>query len=245
MEMKTVHEVSGLTGISVRTMHYYDEIGLLPPSEVTPAGYRLYDDTALEKLQQILFFRELDLPLKEIANILNSPSFDRHKALENHRKLLVMKRKRLDGLLRLVDDTLKGDQMMSFKEFDMTEIEEAKRKYSEEAAQRWGNTEAFAESQKKTSHYGKEDWQRIQAEAKEIYEAFAAKMDQSPNDLAVQNLVAKWQEHITRNYYNCTKEILAGLGEMYVADERFTQNIDQYGKGLAQFMREAIREYCK
>ncbi len=245
MKMKTVHEVSGLTGISVRTLHYYDEIGLLPPSEITPAGYRLYDDTALEKLQQILFFRELDLPLKEIANILNDPSFDRYKALENHRKLLLMKQKRLDGLLRLVDDTLKGDKMMSFKEFDMTEIEEAKRKYGEEAAQRWGNTEAFAENQEKTSHYGKEDWQRIQKESKEIFEVFASKMDQSPSDPAVQKLVVKWQEHITCNYYNCTKKILAGLGEMYVADERFTKNIDRYGKGLAQFMREAIREYCK
>jgi DNA-binding transcriptional MerR regulator len=242
---KTVHEVAKLTGISVRTLHYYDEIGLLLPSETTEAGYRLYDDTALERLQQILFFRELEFPLKNIAQIMGSPSFDQRKAMENHRNLLLLKRQRLDGLLHLVDDILKGEQEMSFKEFDRTEIENTQKKYAKEAEERWGGTDAYAESATKTKAYTKEDWARIQSEAQKIHEAFAASMEKAPRDPAVQKLVKDWQDHITQNYYTCTNEILAGLGEMYVADERFTKNINQYGKGLALFMSIAIQEYCK
>jgi len=242
---KTVHEVAKLTGISVRTLHYYDEIGLLPPSETTDAGYRLYDDTALERLQHILFFRELDLPLKDIAKIMGSPSFDKRKALNHHRELLLLKRKRLDDLLRLVDDTLKGEQEMSFKEFDCSEIEQLQKQYAKEAEERWGGTEAYTESAAKTKAYGKGDWARIQSEAQIIFQAFAANMKESPSSPAVQILVADWQDHITKNYYTCTKEILAGLGKMYTADERFSKNIDQYGSGLALFMSKAIKEYCK
>jgi len=242
---KTVCEVAKLTGISVRTLHYYDEIGLLPPSETTDAGYRLYDDTALERLQQILFFRELDLPLKDIAKIMGNPSFDKRKALNHHRELLLLKRKRLDDLLRLVDDTLKGEQEMSFKEFDCSEIEQLQKQYAKETKERWGDTDAYRESAAKTKAYSKEDWAHIQSEAQVIYQAFAANMQESPSSPTVQKLVADWQNHITKNYYTCTKEILAGLGKMYVADERFSKNIDQSGNGLALFMSKAIEEYCK
>ena len=242
---KTVCEVAKLTGISVRTLHYYDEIGLLPPSEMTDAGYRLYDDAALEQLQQILFFRELDFPLKDIANIMSSPSFDKRKALKNHRELLLLKRNRLDSLLRLVDGTLRGEHEMSFREFDTTEIEKIQKQYSKEAAQRWGGTDAYAESAAKSKEYNKEDWARIQSEAQVIYRAFVESMSKEPYDPSVQKLVTDWQNHITKNYYTCTNEILAGLGEMYTADQRFTKNIDQYGNGLALFMSKAIKEYCK
>lgn len=119
--MRTVKQVSDLTGISVRALHYYDEIGLLKPSEITETGYRLYDDEALKTLQQILFFKELDIPLKEIKDIMSSPYFNKMQALENQKKLLILKRKRLNGLIDLINKTLKGEGTMDFREFDMSE----------------------------------------------------------------------------------------------------------------------------
>jgi len=242
--MKTVKTIARETGISVRTLHYYDEIGLLKPTSVTVSGYRLYDKDDLKRLQQILFFRELDFPLKEIAKIINDPAFDEKSALEKHKKMLELKRNRLDGLIRLVDDTLKGENIMSFQEFDKTEIEALREQYAKETELRWGNTPAYAESLEKTRNYGKTEWQAIQAEAEEIYQAFAANMDQEPSAPQVQKLVKEWQAHITQHYYTCTKEILAGLGQMYVADERFRQNIDRYAPGLSLFMSKAIAFYC-
>lgn len=241
----TVKQVAEQTGISVRTLHYYDEIGLLKPSEVTNAGYRLYDEDCLYRLQQILFFRELDFSLKDILRILNHPDFDKNEALNKHRKLLMLKRKRLDGLIALVDKTLKGENTMSFKEFDMTEIESVQKQYAREVEERWGDSAAFQESQGKTAKYKKEDWASITAESETIYRAFALHLADDPADPAVQKLVADWQAYITRYFYQCTNDILAGLGIMYVEDERFKQNIDRYGEGLASFMSRAISIYCK
>lgn len=148
-ELRTVKKVSDLTGISVRTLHYYDEIGLLKPSGITESGYRLYDDRALEVLQQILFFKELDIPLKEIKEILESPHFDKTQALKNHKKLLVLKRNRLNDLIELVDETLKGANTLSFKEFDMSEyfdaLEDFKDNHSEEVTKYWGSLDNFNE----------------------------------------------------------------------------------------------------
>lgn len=242
--MKTVQQVAALCGITVRTLHYYDQIGLLRPAKTTDAGYRLYGDSELARLQQILFFRELDFPLKEIASILDSPSFDHNEALMQHREVLSLKRERLDGLIHLVDQLLKGEQTMSFQEFDTTKIEQAQQKYAQEAAERWGNTAAYQQSSKRTSGYSKEDWARISGETEQIYRGLAAQMDKPVSDPAVQQLVKEWQDLISRNFYDCTDEILAGLGEMYTADERFAKNINQYGDGLAQFLSDAIRCYC-
>lgn len=242
---QTVHEVAAVAGVSVRTLHYYDQIGLLHPSHTTEAGYRLYDDAALARLQQILFFRELDFPLSEIREILDNPSFDRHRAMCSHKELLLLKRERLERLIALVDNTLKGEKTMSFQEFDMTEIEQAQKQYADEAKQRWGATDAYKQSAKRTSSYNKDDWARINAEAEEIYDGFVAQMGNDPASLAVQQLVADWQAHISKNFYDCPKEMLAGLGEMYIADERFTKNIDKRAQGLAQFMSDAFAAYCK
>lgn len=244
LKMK-IHEVAKLTGISVRTLHYYDEIGLLHPGEITEAGYRLYDDKDLENLQQILFFRELNFALKDIKQMVTTPAFDKRKALESHRKLLVLRRKRCDDLIALVDKTLKGDSEMSFKEFDMSDIETAQKQYAEEVKEKWGQTDAYVESKRKTSGYSKEDWAKINAEAEGIYRRFAAVMNQASDAPEAQKLVADWQAYITKYYYNCTKEILAGLGQMYVCDERFQKNIDRCGEGLADFMSRAIAAYCK
>lgn len=147
--MKTVKQISDLTGISVRMLHYYDEINLLKPSAVTKAGYRLYDDKALENLQQILFFKELDLPLKEIKEIITSPHFDKMKALESHKNLIILKRDRLNNLIELINKTLKGEDAMSFKEFDMTEyynlLEEFKKENKDKVIKTWKSIDKFDE----------------------------------------------------------------------------------------------------
>lgn len=243
MKLK-INEAARLTGVSVRTLHYYDQIGLLRPEEITEAGYRLYGEASMERLEQILFFRELGFPLKEIRKILSNPAFDRTEALKNHRRLLALQRDRLERLIALADRTLKGESTMSFQEFDMSEVESAKKQYAKEAEERWGGTDAWAESTRRTQKYGKEDWARISAEQKAIYRDFAAAREKGPDSPQAQQAVADWQTHITKYFYPCSGEILAGLGKMYTADERFTKNIDRFGDGLADFMSRSIQIYC-
>lgn len=242
-----IKEIADLTGITVRTLHYYDEIGLLKPGIVTEAGYRLYNEKNLETLQQVLFFRELDFPLNEIKEIMASPSFDKTEALQKHRELLLKKRERLDNLINLTEKTIKGESMMSFKEFDMKEIEESRKKYAKEAKERWGGTDAYEESIKRTSSYGKEQWEVISNETGEIFRTFADLSEQglSPDCEQAQDAVKRWQNCITNHFYSCSDEILGGLGMMYVEDERFRKNLDAYGEGTAEFMSKSIAVYCK
>ena len=243
---KSISEMAKLSGVSVRTLHYYDEIGLLAPSEVvSETGYRYYNEDSLEKLQQILFYRELDFPLKEIVQIMNASDYNKEEALRKQRELLKLKRKRLDKLIGLLNANLKGDTTMSFNEFDTTEIDEAKAKYAEEVKERWGNTDAYAQSQKKTSKYTKEDWKRVNEGMDEHLKQFSESLNENPASEKVQGLVRGWQQYITETYYECTKEVLAGLGQMYVMDERFTKNMDKYGEGTAKLISEAIAVYCK
>ena len=240
--MRTVKEVSELTGVSVRTLHHYDAIGLLKPTKVTEAGYRLYDDTALSRLQTILLFRELQFPLREIKSILDSPDFDADEALEQQIKLLELQHKRLEKLIsfaRRIRD--KGVTTMNFEVFDTTEIEQ----YKEEAKAKWGGTEAYRQYEEKAA--GRSDF-----EDKEIADRFMALFAElgslrhlSPAAKEVQEKVADLQEFITANYYECTDELLSGLGQMYVADERFKRNIDKAGgEGTAEFVSQAISKYC-
>ena len=239
-----IQEAARLTGVTERTLRYYDRIGLLHPSGMTESGYRLYDEDALRRLQQIMFFRELGFPLAQIREIMDSPGYDMNEALRRHRLLLIAERDRLNGLIDLAERTLKGENDMSFDAFDRSGIDRQRDAYAEEARRRWGGTDAYAESEKKTAGYGKEQWAAIQQEADEIFAAFATLRGHAPDEPDVQALVARWQAHITRNYYACTKEILAGLGQMYTADERFMQNIDRAGAGTAQLMSDAIAVYC-
>ena len=239
-----IQEAARLTGVTERTLRYYDRIGLLHPSGMTESGYRLYDEDALRRLQQILFFRELGFPLAQIREIMDSPGYDMNEALRRHRLLLIAERDRLNGLIDLAERTLKGENDMSFDAFDRSGIDRQRDAYAEETRRRWGGTDAYAESEKKTAGYGKEQWAAIQQEADEIFAAFAALRGHAPDEPDVQALVARWQAHITRNYYACTKEILAGLGQMYTADERFIQNIDRAGAGTAQLLSAAIAAYC-
>jgi DNA-binding transcriptional MerR regulator len=240
----SVSETAKLAGVSVRTLHYYDEIGLLSPSMVSETGYRYYDELALERLQQILFYRELDFPLKSIVEIMNASDYKKEEALKGQRELLLLKRRRLDKLIGLLDANLKGDNTMSFKEFDISAIEEAKLKYSEEVKAKWGNTEAYKQSKEKTDHYTKEDWARIAGRSDEIMNQFSQRREEAPDSREVQALVEEWKAFITEFYYDCTNEILNGLADMYVADQRFTKNIDKFGEGTAKFMSKAIKVYC-
>ena len=240
-----ISEVAKLTGVTVRTLHYYDEIGLLKPGQVTEAGYRVYDESDLAVLQQILFFRELDFPLEDIRKIMQHPAYEQESALRKQKELLMQKRSRLDGLIALVDKTLKGEHDMSFRQFDATQIEETRKKYAEEAKQRWGATAAYAEYEKKASHRSDAQQKMLEGEGALILSEFGRNRFLAPDSAEAQTLVKRWQEYITAHYYTCTKEILSCLGQMYIGDERFTQNIDEYGAGTAAFMAEAIAVYTR
>ena len=232
-----INEFARFTGVSVRTLHYYDEIGLLKPAMVDKiTGYRYYDEKSLERMQEIMFYRELDFSLKEIEVILTSPGYDKMQALREQRKLLLMKKERMEKLIDAVDKAIEGEIDMSA--FDKTKYE----KYKEEARERWGNTEAYNEYEQKTK--GNVDSKMIEG-MDEIMRAFAEcmKTGEEPASEATQKLVRKLQSYITDNFYTCTDEILSGLGKMYTADPRFTKNIDEHGEGTAEFISEAIGAY--
>lgn len=238
-----IGELAKRAGVSVRTLRHYDAIGLLEPSQTTQAGYRLYDETAIAQLEQILYFRELGFALDEIREIMISPSYNAGEAMKRQRTLLQMQKKRIEAMIARLDEAIAGYGAPNTEVFDMSAIEKAKRQYAEEAKARWGNTQAYAESEKKTAKYGKDDWQEIQNGMTALFEAFAAVRDLDPEDERVQALVKNWQQYITDHFYACTDEILAGLGQMYVCDERFRANIDQVGEGTAQCMSRAIAYY--
>ena len=240
----SVSEAAKRAGVSVRTLHYYDEIGLLKPSETTGAGYRFYDGAAMASLQQILFYRELDVPLDQIRRILDAPDHDRAEALQKHRTLLLMKRRRLDDMLRLVDETIGGIAMYDERPRPtQADWEAVKNQYAQEAAERWGNTEAFLESREKHAGYTPQQEAEIHAEMEEIFAAFGRCA--GPEGPEAQALVRRWQAHITQYHYHCTDGILACLGQMYANDPRFAENLDRYGPGTAQRMSDAIAAYCK
>ena len=244
----SISETAKLTGISVRTLHYYDEIGLLKPVCVDEhSGYRFYDERSLERLQTILFYRELDFPLKDIIKIISNPDFNKNEALSRQKKLLRLKSERIERLIDAIDSTLKGENTMSFNEFDNSEFLAQKEKYATEAKEKWGNTDAYKESAKKTSAYSDEKWTEVNSGMNAIIFEFAdcMKNNSSPESESAQGLVQKWQDYITETHYTCTKEILAGLGMMYVGDERFKANIDKCGEGTAEYMSKAIEAYCK
>lgn len=245
--MKTVKEFAALTGVSIRTLHYYDEIGLLRPASVTDSGYRLYGQQELERLQQILFLRELRFSLKEIAQILDDPTFDKRQALHQHRQLLLLQRQRLDELIRLADNTLKGGSQMNFDLLKHDSAREMQEEYANEVRQRWGKTDAYKEYEAKTAGYQKSDWQNLLSGMESIFDRFAdlAREGADPASTEAQELVESWRSYISENMYTCTPEILHGLGQMYVSDERFQKNLDSHGEGCAQFMSRAIEIYCK
>lgn len=240
--MRTVKEVSKLTGVSVRTLHHYDAIGLLKPTKVTKAGYRMYDDTALSRLQNILLFRELQFPLKEIKAILDNPDFDPSEAIAQQIELLELQYKHIGELITFAREIQnQGVKTMNFDVFDKSEIE----KFKEEAKEKWGKTVAYQEYEQKAATQNECNYDKMANELMTIFSEIGILKQLSPNDEAVQKKISALQKFITDNYYVCTNEILSELGEMYVYDERFKKNIDKAGgDGTAEFVRQAIAMYC-
>ncbi len=238
----TVHEVARLTGITARTLHYYDEIGLLKPTEVTEAGYRMYDDAALGRLQNILLFRELQFPLKEIKAILDSPGFDPSEAIAQQIRLLELQYKRLGELIAFTREIQKkGVTTMNFDVFDKSEIE----KYEEEVKARWGNTKAYQEYRQKDIARKEGSYDKLANELMTMFSQLGEIKHLAPDAEEAQKKISALQKFITDNYYVCTNEILRGLGDMYVCDERFRNNIDKAGgDGTADFVKQAIAVYC-
>ena len=241
--MMTVGEVSRLTGVSIRTLHYYDQIGLLPAAERTDSGYRLYDDAALKRLQQILLFRELEFPLKDIRKILANSTFDREMALEQQIELLTLKKQHIEDLIALAKKIQKtGGTVMDFTAFDTQKIKD----YTALAKEKWGAKAEYEEYEQKTAHKTSQETNDANRQLMEIIAAFGKMQTDDPSAPAVQAQVKKLQEFITAHYYTCSKVILNQLGQMYAAGGEFTQNINTAGgPGTAEFAQKAIAVYCQ
>lgn len=239
--MRTVHEVARLTGVSIRALHHYDRIGLLHPTETTAAGYRLYDDTALERLQHILLFRELKFSLKDIRIILDDPDFDRERALEQQILLLKLRKERLEKLIRLAREIKEtGVNTLDFSAFDTREMAA----YEKQAKEAWGHTAAWKEYEEKRSRLELEDCRQAGEGLMEIFAELGKMQSCAPEAEPVQTKIRELQEYISRYFYTCTPEILRGLGQMYAAGGKMTENIDKAGgEGTAAFAAEAIRIY--
>ncbi|WP_158737225.1 MerR family transcriptional regulator [Alteribacillus sp. YIM 98480] len=239
-----IKELADLVGISVRTLHHYDEIGLFKPEKTTASGHRLYSVDDLEILQQILFYKELGFPLKKIKQIIHSPDFDRQEALELHRKTLLEKSRRINRMLELVEKTIqhsKGEIRMSNKEkfegFDFSH-----NPYEQEARERWGDR-AVDNSNTKIRNMSKKEQKNLEEEMRFIYRNLADLRHQPPSSQEAQSAIHKWFKWLN-TIGDYSLEAFKGLGQLYVDDKRFTKNIDQFGEGLALFMRDAMAVYA-
>lgn len=236
----TVKQVSQLTGLTVRTLHHYDQIGLLKPAFVAENGYRYYNQENLARLQEILLFRELEFPLKDIQQLLDVTEINRQQVLRDHITLLELKRERLDRIInhaRLL--TEKGGEVMDFHAFDSSQL----KAYKVEAKERWGQTAAYAEFEE---GYDASKDRVFAQEMEAIFEAFGKYRFLEVSHPEVQAQVANLRAYITEHFYTCTKEILQNLGFMYVEDERFSANIDRAGgPGTVAFVSQAIAIYCQ
>ena len=241
--MMTVNEVSKLAGVSIRTLQYYDKIGLLKPAEYTESGYRLYDDTAIERLQQILLFKELEFPLKDIKEIIMSPDFDKKKALDQQIKLLTLKKEHLENLISYARGIkTRGVKNMDFSAFDTKKIDE----YTKKAKEQWGTSPEYKEFEERSRNWTDGDKKGVYADFIKIFENFGKIKDSDPASEEAQNMVGELKDYISAHFYKCSNEVLAGLGKMYVSGGEFTDNINSYGgEGTANFVYEAIKVYCK
>lgn len=241
----TVNEFAKLANVTTRTLRYYDQIGLLTPAQVGGNGYRYYDHASLLRLQQILFFRELDVPLKDIHTIINQPNFDLVKALQNHRNALETRAKRLKTLMDTIDQTIatmKGEWIMSEKEYFEGFDEN---QYAEETQQRWGHTPQYAESQRKWSRYSMDEKEEIKLKGGDIIKRMVTTNPHAkPDDPDVQQAVADYHAYINQYFYTCDVEFMRNLADMWVADERFAINYERIREGGVKFANQAVHLYC-
>lgn len=247
----TVKQVADLAGVTVRTLHHYDRIGLLKPGSTTDAGYRIYSDADLERLQQILFFRELGFELKRIREILEQPGFDRLHVLRSHRELLLEKRARLEQLVETLDETIahaERNQAMNhesmFQGFDEGKVEEHIQRYRDEAIENYGR-ETVEDSERRVRSMSKEGWGRVEAETSEINDTLAGLTDDhAPDSPEVQEQIQRWYALLNRYFSEYSPEMFRGLGDLYVDDERFTAHYDAVRPGLAAFLRDAMHAFA-
>ncbi len=240
----TIGEAAAMCGVTVRTLRYYASIGLLSPSEVGESGYRYYDDERIAVLQQIVFYRDLGLSLNEIGSILSRRDNCPVDTLVKHRELLILERKRLDGLIAAVDSTIGGYTMKDERYVSREEMNEKRKQYAEEARRLYGETEEYKESERRSAERSGGEKDDVERAAEEIFRVFAEIREMEPGCERAQELVERWRGHISEYHYPCSVEILACLGQMYVGDERFRENLDRFGEGTAAFMSQAIECYA-
>jgi DNA-binding transcriptional MerR regulator len=245
---RTVGQVAKLSGVSVRTLHHYDEIGLLHPSERTTAGYRIYGDADLAKLQQVLFFRELGFALDDIARIMNDPTFSPREALLLQHRMLRDKAAQLDRMAEAVDaalDTIEKGTTMDEKEMFEVFGDFDPKEYEAEARERWGETDAYKESARRTARYTKDDWKRVMDEQKAVSAAYVERMEagDAPDSPEVFKVVEQHLASINDNFYTIPGEMFGNLANVWVDDPRFTKNIDKAKPGLAQFQHDAVKAW--
>ncbi len=245
MMVYTVKKLAQLAGVSVRTLHYYDQVGLLKPQSYSGSGYRLYGEDAVVRLQQILFFRELDFSLEEISRIISRPDFDVLEALQEHRVLLSKKAERLSELLATVDKTikkLKGETEMDIKEYYQGFSDEKIEEYRKEVRERWGE-DTLKSSEAKVKKMGKEKFAALQAEGGRIFQEICDNRSKGASSKEVQALVAQWRQWL-ENFHHYSDEAVRGLGQMYSQDPRFAEFYEKFGRDFAVFLSEAIECYC-
>ncbi|GAE93968.1 transcriptional regulator [Gracilibacillus boraciitolerans JCM 21714] len=238
-----IKEVAELSGVSTRTLHHYDKIGLLSPKKATESGYRIYTDQDVSTLQQILFFRALDFPLKKIKEIMSSSNYNQLEALEIQQRLLLDKRKKLNVMLETIEKTIqseKGDYHMSneakFNGFDFSQ-----NPYEQEAREKWGGDKKVDEATQNITN----STEKMQDDMNQIYRDLAEIRHLDPSSDQAQAEIKKWYDFLNKHITTYSLQAFQGLGMMYVQDQRFTKNIDQFGKGLAQFMSDAMVEFSK
>ncbi len=239
----SVGQVAGLAGVTIRTLHHYDEIGLLSPSGRSVVGYRIYEEADLERLQRILFYRELGFALEEIATIVDDPHTDMVGHLRRQHELLTQRIKRLRAMVAAIDYEMEAKMMgiqltpeERLEVFGGFRLED----YAEEAEQCWGGTKAYRQSQRRVASYTKEDWQRIKAEEEEVRANLAAAFAEglAPDSEEAMAAAEAHRQHISRWFYDCSYDIHRGLTDIYVIDDRFRAHYDALAPGLAQFIRE-------
>lgn len=242
----TINQLATLAGVSVRTLHHYDAIGLLKPSHLLANGYRQYEETELLQLQQILFFRELEFSLDDIKRIIQAPTYSAIAALREQKKMLKLKQQRFDNLIKSIDKTIttmsKQQPIEAEELYDVLKDDDVKQ-YQAEVKERWGNTDAYKQSQQRVSKMTKRQMEKLKADGKKQMQALADAMPKGITHPDVQELIK--QSHAGVNFfYDCSLEMFRNLGKMYVEDPRFTATYDAYAPGLAQFVHEAIDYYC-
>lgn len=247
MSTYTIHKLAKLAGVSVRTLHHYDHIGILQPVRNSTNGYRIYNESSVVRLQQILFFKELDFTLEEIHRILESPEYDRVQALEEQKRLIMLKKDRLEGLVQTIDtmiSRLKGGEPMDTNTIFDSLSDEQIEDYKKEAKARWGSTDMYKKSVERSHNWSKEDIKRVQREWTVLLTAVADTMDEGIRSDATQKAIDDIYKHL-HTFYEPNLDMFEGLGKMYVDDDRFRKTFEKIKSGLAEYVRDAVVYYVE